>query len=139
MNIKHHKLLHYVLIILLMFAPLRSVFAMQLMGCDMDASSEGASSAKIVQSSTEHCQHMLGNVKVSDRVDHPIDHAAKSCCSDDGPCSTSCHFSVTASLFMQQAGYSPALLNSDTFDNVSCALIVRELNPPSRPPLPLYS
>jgi len=140
-NIKQYKLLHYVLIMLLMFAPLRSVFAMQLMGCDMDdASAKITPSAKLViSSSSAHCQHMLNSAVTNDKVNHRVDHAAKSCCSDGGPCSSSCHFSITASLFMRGADYSPVLLNSATFENVSTALIVRELNPPSRPPLPLYS
>lgn len=138
---KPHNLLHYALIILLMFAPLRSVFAMQLMGCDMNASSAKAtsSSKRVVVSSSAHCQHMPGSVASNDDVSYQLKHVAKSCCSDDGPCNSSCHFSITASLFMQHADYSPTLLNSDTLDVISSALLVRELNPPSRPPLPLYS
>ncbi len=82
---------------------------------------------------------MLDSATANDRVNLQVNHAAKSCCSDDGPCNSSCHFSITASLFIQRADYSPALLNSDTFDIISSVLLVRELSPPSRPPLPLYS
>ncbi len=125
----------------MMFAPLRSVFAMQFMACDLDASpSETVSSSfKTVALPSGHCQHMQGKAAATDRASYQVDHAAQNCCTDDGPCNSSCHFSVTASLFMQCADYSPALLNSDTFENISSTLLVRELNPPSRPPLAIYS
>ena len=130
------------LIILLMFAPLRSVFAGQLMVCDMKMSMSEtvpmtADVAVDMASSEKHCQYMMDSVPVDDRVEHKT--LAKSCCDDGGACSVDCHSAVSISLFMQDADYSTALLSSVTFDAISSALLVRELIPPSRPPLSLYS
>jgi len=129
------------LIILLMFAPLRSVFAGQLV-CDMKMSMSKAASVvddvtvdKAV--SAQHCQYMMDSAPADERVEYQV--LAKSCCDDDGACSVDCHSVVSISLFMQDADYSSALLSSVTFDNISSALLVRELIPPSRPPLSLYS
>jgi len=66
-------------------------------------------------------------------------HAVKNCCNGDAPCSSSCHFAISASLFLQAADYSPSFINTDTFAIISSALLVRELSPPSRPPLSLHS
>jgi len=123
-----------------MFAPLRSVFAMQLTSCDMNASS----ATDDVVLSAAHCLYMTDSASADDRIDYQsnnqIDHTAKNCCSsDDGACNSECHFAVSASLFMQRADYSPVLLATVIIENVSTALLVRELNPPSRPPLSLHS
>jgi hypothetical protein len=122
-----------------MFAPLRSVFSMQLMTCDMSASTSKAALSSIVMASAEHRQHMMDSAIIDDRDSHQVDHMMKSCCDDDAPCKSHCHFSLSASLFLQRADYSPALLNAVTYDMISSALIVRELCPPSRPPLSPYS
>ena len=138
-NSPSNKLLHYVLIILLIIAPLRSVLAAQLMACDMKTAS-----ADVVLSA-EHCQHKAGlgslmKIPASDLQDDLlIVKHTKSCCSTNSACMSDCHFAISASLLIQTAEYSPVLLVIDTFDNVSSSLIVRELSPPSRPPLSLYS
>ncbi|MFV2004683.1 MAG: hypothetical protein ACC650_05715 [Gammaproteobacteria bacterium] len=142
MNNHSNKLLHYALIILLMMAPLRSVLATQLMVCDMKADSLVTAEASV---SAKHCQHGIGNDSMSNasvlevQDDFQIGKQTKSCCSSNSACMSGCHFAISASLFIQPADYSPALLVIDTFDNVSSLLIVRELSPPSRPPLSLYS
>jgi len=131
------------LIILLMLAPLRSAFAGQLMVCDMKMSMSKA--ALVVDELTvdktaalaKYCQDMMNSASLDERVEYQT--MTKSCCDDGGACSVDCHSAVSISLFMQDADYSSALLNSVTFDNISSALLVRELIPPSRPPLSLYS
>lgn len=122
-----------------MFAPLRSAFAMQFMSCNMQPPpTKAESSSMMVSPTTEHCQHMSVDAPVDDSV-YPVSHTVKSCCNGDAPCSSSCHFAISASLFLQAADYSPALINTDTFAIISNALLVRELSPPSRPPLSLHS
>jgi len=125
-----------------MFAPLRSVLATQLMTCDIKATT-----ADVVLSA-EHSQFMMNDllaadVSIDDQMDYQMDyqsgHTAKNCCGNNNACMSDCHFAMSASLFMQRAEYSPAFLNADTFDYDSSALLVRELNPPSRPPLSLNS
>lgn len=128
---------------LLIFAPLRSVFAMQLMAGDMDVSTSNTASSSVIVNpavlSVEHCQHMMDSTQVDDRTAYQLEYVAKSCCNDNGPCKSNCHFAMSVSLFMQHAGFSFALLNVATFDAISSTLLVRELSPPSRPPLSLYS
>lgn len=130
------------LIILLMLSPLRSAFAGQLMFCDMKMSM--SKTALVVDEvtvnkavSAKHCHDMMDNAPADERVEYQT--MTKSCCDDGGACSVDCHSAVSISLFMQDADYSSALLNSVTFDIISSALLVRELIPPSRPPLSLYS
>ncbi|MBE9567712.1 MAG: hypothetical protein IMF14_03380 [Proteobacteria bacterium] len=139
MDIKHNKLLHFVLIMLLMFAPLRSVFAMQLMACDMDTSSMATVQSPAVKVlSSEHCRHMQG-AEATDTVSSN-GHQVNRCCDDiSSACMADCHFSAPLSLYLQQVEYLPVLLKTETFENVANALIVRELTPPSRPPASLYS
>jgi len=86
---------------------------------------------------------MMDSAPADDRIDyqsdHQINYTAKSCCNDDGVCNSDCHFALSVSLSMQRADFSPVFLTTDIFENVSNALLVRELTPPSRPPLFLYS
>ncbi len=152
MNNKYHKPLHYLLIVLLVFAPLRSVFAGQLMVCDMKTSlSEAILVVDGMVHSAVHCQDNKANVSADDPIKyqgkfqgkyqskHQTKQMAKNCCNDDGVCKSDCHFAITASLLMQDIEYSPVLIDADVFENTSNNLIIRVLTPPSRPPLFLYS
>ncbi len=121
-----------------MLAPLRSAFAGQMMACDMKASLPEVSSADVAMSA-EHCQQQIDLSTVEDPVEYQGNHMVKSCCNDDGACKSDCHFAITASLFMQQTQFSPALINTDVLENITNTLLVRALTPPSRPPLSLYS
>ena len=144
---KNHNLLRYVLIILLMLAPLRSVLASQLMACGMDMSAVAEDVAISTSSSvraaqvSEHCQHMqkMAADNAETEVVSDSDHLMKRCCDSNSACSADCHFSITLSLFLPRADYSPVLLGTGIFENISTTPIVRELAPPSRPPLSLYS
>jgi hypothetical protein len=143
-NAHQNKLLNFALIILFMIAPLRSVFATQLMACDMEVTQSPVTVG--ATSSAEHCRQVMGDLPMGNVSADSIsadsvhgDHQAKNCCNGNGACMSDCHFAISASLFIQNADYSPALLNTDIFDSVSSTLLVRELNPPSRPPLSLYS
>jgi len=122
-----------------MFAPLRSVFAGQLMVCNMKTSSTNASSVVVDAAlSAKHCLNMMDGATVDDRVESQNNYSMKSCC-DDGACSSDCHVAAFVSLLMQAVDYSPTLLKAATFNMISSTLLVRELIPPSRPPLSLYS
>ncbi len=148
MNKKHHQLLHYVLIILLVFSPLRGALAAQLMTCDMGMAVNGAD-----VSLSNHQQHMTGTVQidklqinklqVNSTSNYPEDSKTvshvKNCCGNKGACISDCHVAIAVSLLTPTVDYSPLLINTDTFHSISSALLVRELSPPSRPPLALYS
>jgi len=84
-------------------------------------------------SSDKHCQNMLENEVTNNRSKHK--NFSKSCCDNGGACGSDCHIAVTISLFMSPVVYSTALLSAMTFESFSSPLLVRELMPPSRPPL----
>jgi hypothetical protein len=163
-NIKNYKLLHYVLILLLMLAPLRSVFAMQFVACDMKSMPSPAVTDSVMTAG--HSRHALADVSIGDsaskksvnsinRASHQVEQAvnqqatlqadlhvskqSKDCCGNSNTCLSDCHFAISVSMFLQTVDYSPLLLNADIFENVSITPLVRELSPPSKPPLHLYS
>ena len=99
-------------------------------------------------SSSGHCRHemqvrlsddALTDVQIVDLVKYSSGSQAKSCCDNGGACMSDCHFAMSASLFIKLAEYTSALRHTDTFDVISGALLLRELSPPSRPPLSLHS
>ncbi len=128
----------------MMIAPLRSAFAGQLMVCDMKMSSRMSSSKALsvavdAKMPAQHCVIQAESVSTEIRIESQGTHTANNCCNDDGACKSDCHFALSASLFIQHTDYSPALLNAHIIDNISNALLIRVLNPPSRPPLFLFS
>ncbi len=129
MNQKNHKLLHYVFIILLMFAPLRSAFAMESSHCDMDGdmSSMSAESMNHDQMNHEAMNHEQMNLE---QMNHDC------CCCDNG-CNSNCDMGTTASLLMRVSSYSPVFIKIDNIFISSPELQLRALTPPSRPPLTL--
>ena len=149
MNTLHYKPLHYALIILLILAPLRSVLASQLMACDMEKSPAVITLDAGADVTPDHCQHgssdtAAGKVKSKNlQGDNPTKYQnilqAKSCCSDSDACQSNCQFALSASLFLQHVEYLPALFSEAAFEAASHAVLVRELTPPSRPPLLLHS
>jgi len=120
-----------------MFAPLRSAFAAQFTTCNMNADMASAT-----ESASNHQQHMMNSLQETvDQVNMTQADItqAKNCCGDKGACKSDCHIAISTSLFMQRVDYAPLLINTDTINNISSTLLVRELSPPSRPPLALYS
>ncbi len=145
MNTQHYKPLNYVLIILLILAPLRSVLASQLMACDMEETSAVVMAE--AGDSMNHCEHLSHDMSIDmpqdkqlsdDSASHKNTVQVTSCCSDDS-CKSNCHFAVSASLFIQNSEYLPMLFSTDVFETSVTTLLVRELSPPSRPPLSFYS
>ena len=135
MNPKHYKLLHYVLIILLMFAPMRSAFAMESSHCDMDGdmgsmSAQSMSSGMQMSSVQDNSQMERMNHEPMNLEQMPHD----CCCCDDG-CNSNCDMGTTASLLIQVSSYSPVFIKTDNIFVSSPELQLRALTPPSRPPL----
>ena len=127
-----NKLLHSMLIIMLMLLPLRGAFAMQLVACNMDDTS--------ATMSLEHCQHKAAlSASAGSVVKQHASTPYKGCCSNGGACMSDCHFAMSASLLVTDSGYAPVLLATAVIATISNALVVRELSPPSRPPLTLHS
>ena len=128
MNIKHYKSLRYVLIILLMFSPLRSVTAAPCDMADMDDSSH----------STVMMTHDMSTMLSADSM-HP-EVNGYNCCDDISiNCTGGCDLVINASLLMQETLYAPVYTNSFKSLASSSKTLFRELTPPSRPPANLHS
>lgn len=143
MNKKHNKLLHYVLIILLMFAPVRGVLAVQQSHCDMDDMSMNSMSMSTMMQS--HDMDAMSSADLS--VDGLADMSAgkntdkhQSCCCDgdcQAACMGSCDINISASLLIQNSTYHQAFAKSTSSSGFSSEIIIRALAPPSRPPAQL--
>jgi len=135
-SIKHHNILHYLLVMLLIVAPLRSVFAMQAMVCE-DMSTE-LQQSRVTDSAlpTDHCRTMMPVAGAAPAAGLSA-QSYNTCCHDDGACKSDCHFTMSVSLPIYQGEYTAVLFGTETLDADSTILVVRELNPPFRPPLSL--
>ena len=140
MKINRHKLLHYVLIILMMFAPLRGVMAMQQTHCDVGnhiAGHDAESSAVISAYSGDH-EMMDMSVVANTSVQKSVN--SHSCCSGSHKCVSNCaDMSISASLLMQELSYTPNFTNVSGSVALTTDLINREFTPPFRPPLVTHS
>lgn len=118
-----------------MFAPMRSVMAMQQMHCDMDASSS-VSEVSVSENHASHDMSSMSQLAFNQQPTNqqPSEKNQHSCCSGSDSCSTNCDMGMAVSLLIQATSYAPLFLNVADADNVSSAPIVRELTPPSRPP-----
>jgi len=125
-NIKQNNLLRYVLIILLMFAPMRSVLAEPVSHCDMDDMSSTASM---------HQMHQSQAGFIPDHINQSQQSQHQCCCCDTSRCAGNCDMGMTVSLLMQASPYSPVFVNAEKITLYSAVLLLRTLSPPSRPPL----
>ena len=138
MKIKRYKLLNYVLITLLMFAPMRSVLATQLMHCDMDVSAMNISttvSTLNVSSVDMHASHDMSSMPAHDSSHQPSEKNQHPCCSSAKICVSDCEMGTSVSLFTQTSNYAPLFINVAETEIISSVPIVRELTPLSRPPV----
>jgi hypothetical protein len=135
-NRNHYKPLHYVLIILLMFAPIRSATAVQQAHCDMDEMNMDEMSMPM--SMQDHDMHAMHDMSPADNaIDLTIDERDVSntqCCCCDNDCVSNCDIGVSVSLVMQVSVYSPVFVNTSNTDSYISDLLLRTLTPPSRPP-----
>jgi len=137
-KIKRYKLLNYVLITLLIFAPVRSVTAMQLMHCDMDASAMKISatvSTSNVSSADIHASHNMSSMPAHDSSHQQSEKNQHPCCSGAKICVSDCEMGTSVSLLMQTSNYAPLFINVAETEIISSEPIVRELTPLSRPPV----
>ena len=138
MNIKDNKLLHYVLIILLMIAPLRGVIAVPCDMQEMNASSRATVMPGTVMSDSVMPAHDMSAMLSTDSMSSGmIEHG---CCDDSTVnCSADCDLGINFSLISQETSYSPVFNNSFKSVSFSSKILFRELTPPSRPPANLHS
>ena len=147
MNINRHKIIHYLLIVLLTCAPFRSVMALQIQSCHSGeaamASHSDYMTAAMVTVTTDsvalvsgqmdsHAHHRSMMIEKSPEAD--IASANQCCCDDHSNCASGCDMGTMASLVVQQSIFSPVLIDASESVMVPSLLLVRELTPPSRPP-----
>ena len=131
MNSNSYKPLHYVLIILLMFAPLRSVMADQQPHCDM----EDMDMSEMSMPMQDHAMHdMSSSADLTDKMSSEHADASVQCCCCDSDCASNCGIGVTVSLIIQASDYSPVFLSTSRIQGYISPLLLRTLSPPSRPP-----
>lgn len=137
MNQKYHKLLHYVLIILLMFSPLRGAFAMESSHCDMAGGMDMSvqSSSGFIRSSNDLNSNQIYQYQTHQQIDQAAEQMDNDCCCCDDSCNSNCDMRTTVSLLMQVSSYSPVFINTGNIFISSPELQLRALTPPSRPPL----
>jgi UDP-3-O-[3-hydroxymyristoyl] glucosamine N-acyltransferase len=130
-NVKSYKLLHFVLIVLLMFAPMRDVLASSPSHCEMAA-----------MEMSDMDMHAAAPV-VSEQVPQAvvINKSAgvhhKCCCCDGNNCAGNCDMGMAVSMLMQVSIYNPVFIRTNSFVVSSIDVLARALTPPSRPPLKL--
>lgn len=117
---------------LLMFAPLRSVMAMQQSHCDTgDSTIEVSTTASV---SKMHAMHDMSAMSLPDSSNQNSEQSSHQCCSDGNTCANDCDMGVAVSLLIQTSIYAPLFINVAEAENISSSPIIRELTPPSRPP-----
>jgi hypothetical protein len=151
-NVKHYRLLHFVLIFLLIISPLRSALAMQLMQCEMENMMDDVTANMAVAShhAEMHTMHVSTNASpvgsshqlhvMQTESAQPVSDQHQCCCCDDGSnCMGNCDLGMNASLVILVSAYTPAFVEVTQAPIISTDVIIRELTPPSRPPATLHS
>lgn len=131
MKVNPHKLLHYVLIMIMMFVPMRSVMAMQQSHCDMVNHITGSST--VISDYTGGHDMMAMSMSASSSAQKAEN--SHDCCSAKGDCTSDCHMSVSVSLLMQKSSYKPNFTNISGSVALISDLVKKEFTPPFRPPL----
>jgi len=119
-----------------MFAPLRSVMAMQQTHCDMAnhiAGQNAQSSTVISDYSGDH------DMMAMSMADHSSVQNSHDCCSGKSICTGGCDMSISVSLLMQESSYLPNFTNVPASVAQISYLIKNEFTPPFRPPLVSHS
>ena len=127
------------LIILLMFAPVRSVMAMQQTHCDM-----GNHAGHDVESSaTISADPGTGDPGSHDMMTMSITSSSvqdsHDCCSGKSICASDCDMSISVSLLVHKSFYTPNFINLPGSVALITDLIKKEFTPPFRPPLVTHS
>ena len=129
---------------LLMFAPLRSVMAMQQIHCDMGNHIAGMNADQNAESSTvvsgySDDHDMLAMSMVTSTSDQKKSENSHGCCSGKSICTSNCDMSISASLLIQESSYIPNFTNIPGPVTQITDLIKKEFTPPFRPPLVFHS
>jgi len=124
-DIKHYKLLRYLLILLLMLAPFRGAVAMPSPHCDMDDMSAAHQMNNMTSGETMSHKHSVVSAAA---VKH------KCCCCDEDKCAGHCDMGMTVSLIVEDSLYAPVIVAITASVIVSSDLLIRALTPLSRPP-----
>ena len=131
-NIKRYKSIHYLLIILLMCAPFRTVMALDTEQCHSKDAISSISNHMDSMSSHDAMQHEGHQMMMSG--DTGTELSQQCCCDVDSSCASNCEIGMMVSLVVQQSLYSPVYIDVSDATMVSASLLLREITPPSRPP-----
>lgn len=140
MNFKAGNLLYYVLIMLLMIAPLRNVVAVP---CDMEVmgNMQGmheVSNHGVMPVDTTMSERDGAAMQSADIMHHQM--SKHCCCNDcDVNCAGDCDFGISFSLLLHEINYSPVYQAGARPFSPASKILFRELTPPSRPPATLHS
>ncbi len=134
MLICRHRLIHYVLIVLLMVAPVPGAVAMQQAHCDMDDMTMSSSSDTLMPS------HDMAAMLSPDaaQTDTMGQENHQCCCCDGADCAGNCDMGMTVPLLMQASSYQSVFKHGSDSISISENILVRALTPPSRPPANLH-
>lgn len=149
MVIYHHKLFHYVLIVLLMLAPVRGASAMQESQCNMDMAAamideamnhegmnhEGMNHEAMNHEDMDH--KSVADDSISKQTTENLINAATHqccCCDGGGDCAMGCEMAMPVSLVLQASLFTPVYIAVTQSTKVSSTLLLRAPTPPSRPP-----
>jgi uncharacterized membrane protein len=124
-NRKHYRVLRFVLIILLMLAPFRTLMAMSSPHCDMADMSASQPMDKMPSGASRSHHHPTASKAV---VKH------KCCCCDTGKCAGNCDMGMSVSLTVQDTFYAPVIVAITDSVIISSAILIRALTPLTRPP-----
>lgn len=132
MKSNRYLLLRYILIVLMMLAPVRGVVAMQQTGCDDSVSitvKHSAMSEMVVVSSSD--------VKGIDAVES--ESMQNHCCSEENDCASSCDVNMAGLLQIKLPFYKSNQTNDVLFVELLSNPISRDNPPPFRPPLAFHN
>jgi hypothetical protein len=144
--------LHYVLIMVMVLAPLRPGFAaIGGMGAMNDHCNEKHHSSYVMAGMNHHSHDHQAMANTGDRLiaaqlsakmDGDSGHkAVKHCCCCDkgccgnGGCSNLCGMHINQTVLTQPQQVAPRIIQTDAISDLVYTLIHRNLTPPDRPPL----
>lgn len=140
------------LIMLMMFAPLRGAIAVQQTHCDMNEMAMPSAGDNVMPGhdmSGHDMTAMNSMVAVHQEMayqesSHEFDQSSlqpdhQCCCCDGADCAGNCDMGMTVSLLLQQSPYQPVFKGEAESATVSSTVLLRELTPPSRPPAKFHN
>jgi hypothetical protein len=138
MKFNGSKILHCVLIIVMVFAPLRFVLAAP---CHMESPDMHAMQASSGHAAMHHADKQGHHMSAMHAAGSMHQDMNKHCCCHDckNNCSGNCDLGVSQLLPQHDSHYSPVYEGFIKPVTVISEILFRELTPPSRPPATLHS